>query len=49
MRKILVLGLVLVLTGCNGSSVLKGTGEATEAPYGYTKLCKDHPELSACQ
>ena len=49
MTKSIVSALIcLTLSACGGPQLLKG-GAETDAPGGYVKLCKEHPETAACQ
>lgn len=41
--------LILLLAGCNGSSVLRGSGEVAPAPGGYTYGCAVNPDAVACR
>jgi hypothetical protein len=41
--------LILLLNGCASSGTLRGSGEPVAAPYGYVKLCAEHPEFEACK
>ena len=40
--------LILLLTGCATTGILKGSGEPAPAPYGYEKLCKEQPTYEGC-
>lgn len=40
--------ILLLLNGCVQSGLLRGSGEPVAAPYGYVKLCAEHPEFEGC-
>lgn len=44
-----VLALCLLIAGCHHAGPLKGSGVPTDAPFGYVKLCVDHPEFEGCK
>lgn len=47
---LLILGpiIAILLGGCASSSTLHGSGVDAAPPYGYTKLCAEHPTLPEC-
>lgn len=45
MKYILIL---VLLGGCAQHELLKGSGRPAEPPGGYTKLCREHPEVASC-
>lgn len=45
MRCLLIL---LLLSGCNGGGLLRGSGEVAPAPGGYVAYCQQNPDRAEC-
>lgn len=43
------LALCVFLAGCASGSLLTGSGERVDAPQGYVKLCREHPDFEGCK
>lgn len=40
--------LLLLLNGCDGGRLLRGSGEVAPSPGGYVVYCAQHPDRAEC-
>lgn len=40
---------IALISGCAAPQRFEGTGISVLPPFGYIKLCAEHPYLAACQ
>lgn len=40
--------IFLMLSACNGSGLLRGSGEVAPTPAGHAKLCQEMPDMPGC-
>jgi predicted small secreted protein len=41
--------IAVLLTGCNGGGLLRGSGQEVPTPGQWERLCADQPQLEICK